>query len=235
MCDDDHVVRSVVTDLVEGRGGEVIAETERSADVVVLAERFRPDVVILDLGLELGSGLDVLAHFATRDDAPHIIVFTAFDGVVDAPAATRIIRKPGFRELERALDGVGRLQAQDADRRRPVRARPAPTARDVLGVDEAVSFYELLVGAEPDDALLALSTDGLDPVDAVVAVREVLRTDDRLTQRRQWLVAFLPGGGTTGARAVVDRLSDAIPDVSDRVRTAPAGVDPAQAFIDLTA
>ena len=234
VCDDDAVVRSVVGDLIEERGGEVIADTERSADAIVLADRFTPNAVVLDLGLGVGSGMDVLHHFAGRGDAPAIVVFTAFDGIVDHPAVSKVIRKPEFGQLGRALDGITQLRVQRSDRRRSTRPLPTPVDRDAVGIDDTAAFYQLLVEAQPDDALIAVSTEGLDPMDAALAVRRVLRTDDRLTQRRGWLVALLVGGGAVGPGAVAQRLTGEIPDVGERFRAAAAGDAPAEAFVDLT-
>ena len=234
VCDDDAVVRSVVSELIEQRRGEIIAETDSGPDAVALAERFEPDVLVLDLGLDVGSGLEVLRHFERCDEAPAIVVFTSFDGVIDSPAATQVVRKPGFEQLERALDAVLQLHVQHDDRRRPTRAVPPPADRDGVGLDQTGAFYEILVDAEPDDVLVALHTDGLDPVQTAASVRRALRSEDRLTQRRDWLVALLVGGGEAGAKAVTERLSGEVPDVSARVRVASAGDAPAEVFVDLT-
>lgn len=233
MCDDDAFARSVIGDLVQDRGGDVIADTERSADAIVLAERFHANAIVLDLGLGVGSGTDVLQHFAGRDDAPAIVVFTAFDGVVEHEAATRIIRKPDFGQLSGALEEIRRVRVERSERRRSTRRVPVPVARDGA-IDDTAAFYELLVDSRPGDALLAISTGGLDPSDASRAVRRVLRTEDRLTLRRGWLVALLVGGAV-GLGPVVRRLAVEVPDIADRVRWAPTGDAPAQAFLDLTA
>lgn len=39
-------------------------------------ERLQPDLIVLDLQLAEGSGIDVLRHFSGRPDAPVIIVLT---------------------------------------------------------------------------------------------------------------------------------------------------------------
>lgn len=235
VCDDDAVIRSVVSELIEERGGEVIAETDSGPDVVALVERFAPDLVVVDLGLDVGSGHDVLRHFERRPDRPAIVVFTAFDGSVASPAATSVVRKPGFQQLERALDAVIQLQVQQVDRRQPTRPLAAPGERDDLGVDQIGAFYEVLVDAQPDDVLLALATDGLDPRATTLAVRAALRTGDRLIVRRDRLVALLVGAGGAGAGAVAARLAADIPDAARRIRSAPAGDAPSEVFIDLTA
>jgi two-component system response regulator DevR len=55
---------------------EVIGWSERADDAVSRIRSTRPEVLVLDLNLAAGSGMDVLRQFAGQPDAPVIIVLT---------------------------------------------------------------------------------------------------------------------------------------------------------------
>jgi hypothetical protein len=86
----------------------------------------------------------------------------------------------------------------------------------------------------PEDSMIAVCTDGLDVTEATLALRRVLRGQDRLIVRRRWLVALLIGGDPSAAHSVIERLRPAIPDIGMRVRCATAGDSPSDAFVALT-
>ena len=234
ICDDDPVVRSLIADLIEERSGEVVAETEHGMAAIGLVDRLSPDVVVVDLSLTTGSGMDVAREIAARDGGPAVIVFSAFDSAVSAGSGLRVVHKPSFDDLGRALDEVVQLTMRGADRRRRARTVPPPVGRDDEGLDETSEFFRVLVDSFPDDSMIAVCTDGLDVTEATLALRNVLRAQDRLTVRRRWLVALLIGGGTSAPHAVIERLRPAIPDIGMRVRCATAGDSPSDAFVALT-
>ncbi len=100
VCDDDPTVRGVVGDLVEELGGAVLAETDSAIETTTLLARFRPDVVVLDLTLRFGSGVDILGGLARLPDPPHVIVFTAYDGLAPVPrSGVDVVHKPDFEGL----------------------------------------------------------------------------------------------------------------------------------------
>ena len=234
VCDDDPVVRSLIADLIEERSGEVVGETEHGLEAIRLIDRLSPDVVVVDLSLTTGSGLDVAREIAARDGGPAVIVFSAFDSAVGAGSGLRVVHKPSFDDLERALDEVVQLTMRGTDRRRQSRAVPPPVGRHDDGVDEMSEFFRVLVESMPDDSMIAVCTDGLDVTEATRALRRVLRAQDRLAVRRRWLVALLIGGGTSATHAVIERLRPAIPDIGMRVRCAVAGDSPSDVYVALT-
>jgi CheY-like chemotaxis protein len=234
ICDVDPVVRSLIRDLVEERSGEVVGETEHGLEAVSLVDRLSPDVVVVDLSLATGSGLDVARELAGRAGGPAVIIFSAFDSGVSAGSGLRVVHKPSFDDLERALDEVVQLTMRGTDRRRRARAVPPPVGRDDDGIDETSEFFRVLVDSMPDDSMIAVCTDGLDVTEAALALRGVLRVQDRVAVRRRWLVALLIGGGESAPHAVIERLRPAIPDIGMRVRCASTGDSPSDAFVALT-
>jgi CheY-like chemotaxis protein len=233
VCDDDAVVRGLISDLVEQREGEVIAETGNSYDAIALIERFAPDLIILDLSLEHGTGTDVIDFIARREVPTEVIIFTSFDGVVDTEHAfVRVVRKPGFDELELQLDDDHRRLAPGGERRRTTRAVTAPVSRSARGLDDPDDFYRILGDAHPTDSLLAVST--ADDADELAAtMRSTIRVQDRLLARGDHVVALLIGGRVEAPDAVRARLRSAVPDVDDRSTSAAVGDDPVGTFMSL--
>ena len=80
--DDDQDLLEVARGVL-GRAGEVIAATSLADARRVLAAR-RPDVVVLDLGLPDGSGVDLIPELTMADGDPiPVIVYTAQDASQD--------------------------------------------------------------------------------------------------------------------------------------------------------
>jgi CheY-like chemotaxis protein len=97
LVEDDSTIRYVVQALLEGEG-HVVAATKDGAAAVAWAERHRPALVILDLGLPFLDGVAVATLLRARyGDLLPIVVFSAD---LNARAKTRhlapfdLVRKP---------------------------------------------------------------------------------------------------------------------------------------------
>ncbi len=69
-------------------GLELAGVAETAAEALAAFESHRPDVVILDLGLRAGTGLDVLHGIKQRAPACRVLVFTGYD---EEPYRTRCL------------------------------------------------------------------------------------------------------------------------------------------------
>jgi DNA-binding NarL/FixJ family response regulator len=70
---DDHAgFRSEARAMLEAEGFDVIGEAASGAAAVDEASRLRPDIVLLDIGLPDGSGLDVVGR--VRAAAPRTLI-----------------------------------------------------------------------------------------------------------------------------------------------------------------
>jgi two-component system NarL family response regulator len=58
---------------------ELVGVVETVADSIAAFQRLHPDVVILDLALRQGSGLDVLPEIRRRAPACRVLIFTSHD------------------------------------------------------------------------------------------------------------------------------------------------------------
>lgn len=77
LVDDHEVVRRGLRGLLEAEAGwQVVGEARTGREAVALAERLRPDVVILDLALPELHGLEVTRRIHTALPGAQVLVFT---------------------------------------------------------------------------------------------------------------------------------------------------------------
>jgi DNA-binding NarL/FixJ family response regulator len=88
LVDDHTIVRAGLRALLDRQPDmTVIAEAENIAEAKAAIERERPDVLVLDLTLPGGGSLDLIRALQTRQDPPHVLVFTMHDDPAYARAA----------------------------------------------------------------------------------------------------------------------------------------------------
>ena len=80
IVDDSHVLaQSVRSSLAEVAGLEVIGHADCVADGIQEIHRAKPDVVILDIRMPDGSGIEVLESLKTHPCPPIVIMLTNYD------------------------------------------------------------------------------------------------------------------------------------------------------------
>jgi two-component system response regulator DevR len=79
LVDDSRVVRERLRDLLDGEDGvAVVGEAGSVAEAKAALHEARPDVVVVDLRLPDGTGMDLLRHVRRAPHVPRCIVITAF-------------------------------------------------------------------------------------------------------------------------------------------------------------
>lgn len=227
ICEDDPVVRSVISDLVDSSGGRVLAAVDSPLDAMAFLERFTPDVVIVDLMLRHGSGTNLVDHVRRAHPGAKVIVFTAYDELLHLDDdAIEVVVKPDFERLGRIMASS---EEGHGERRRTVRhVEHLPRS-----LTDARAFYQLVADAQPEDVLVRVSVDG-DPAGVVQDLRSALRSHDSVLQRSDQVVALLIGGGDDTVRALQARLEQFFPALAARTTSTVAGADPIDAFSRLT-
>jgi len=95
IVDDHPTFRRFARRLLEESGFEVVAEAADARSAVTEVDRWRPDVVLLDVLLPDGSGLVVAEQLARRESSP-AVVLTSSRSESDLGPALRRSSARGF-------------------------------------------------------------------------------------------------------------------------------------------
>src|SRR5947209_11313213 len=114
LVDDHEVVRGGVKSLISANDDmTVVAEAGTVGDAIAQAERTRPDVVVMDVRLADGSGIEATREIRARLEKTQVLMLTSFadDEALFAPimagAAGYVLKQIRGGELIRAIRGVG--------------------------------------------------------------------------------------------------------------------------------
>lgn len=77
ICEDDDAFRGMVRGLFESRGYSVCGEARSGVETISIADREKPDIIFLNLGMPKGSGLNVLPVLRDIDPNTCVIVVTS--------------------------------------------------------------------------------------------------------------------------------------------------------------
>lgn len=90
IVDDHPVVRSGLELLISGEPDlQVCGECDTAGDAIRLVRQHGPDLVLIDLSLKGGSGLDLCKHLAAIDPAIRLLVISVHDEALYADRALR--------------------------------------------------------------------------------------------------------------------------------------------------
>lgn len=189
VCDDDPLLRCVLTRVIGPIGYEVCAEAESPAEAMDVIDRVHADVVVLDLALRDGRGEDLLHHLVAERPDTKVVVFSSHVGDHEAllsAGAVAVVEKPDFPALEVVLGDLAHGGSLRMDLRRPV-SRPVPaldppTALSLSGLEPWSSFRKAAESLLSGDAVLAL--DLVPSVADSGSWDHVLRTDHRVALAR---------------------------------------------------
>ncbi|HET9455402.1 MAG TPA: ANTAR domain-containing protein [Gemmatimonadaceae bacterium] len=117
LAEDDDNARSLVADLLASLGHIVVAEASNGREAIELARDVVPDVVLLDVHMPDGSGIEAAESITQALPGVAVVLFsgdetvTLSDRDVAATAAIAFLPKP---TPPRMLDSTLRLAAQRA-------------------------------------------------------------------------------------------------------------------------
>lgn len=118
LVDDHEVVRDGIKALLEGVEDVVVAAEAGSAhEAVQVAERTQPDVVVMDVRLPDGSGIEATRDIRAQRPATKVLMLTSFAddealfASIMAGAAGYVLKQIRGAELVRAIRTVGRGQS----------------------------------------------------------------------------------------------------------------------------
>lgn len=115
LADDHEVVRQGVRAFIEKQPGwEVCGEAADGRAAVALAERLRPDVVVLDLGMTDLNGLDATRQIKRAQPETEVLIFTGQESdelvhaVFEAGARSYILKHDIGAHLVAAIEALSR-------------------------------------------------------------------------------------------------------------------------------
>lgn len=118
IVDDHEVVRLGLKNLLTRQPNwEVIAEAGTVADAIRRADEHEPDIVVMDIRLSDGSGIDACREIVRNHPLVKVIMLTSFAeddllfNAISAGAVGYVLKQVGNDDLVRAIETVGRGEA----------------------------------------------------------------------------------------------------------------------------
>jgi DNA-binding NarL/FixJ family response regulator len=115
VVDDHEVVRQGLVALLDRRAGfQVVAEAGTVSEAIDAARRFRPDLVIMDIRLPDGSGIEACREIRAELPETRVVILTSFPdeeavlSAIVAGASGYLLKQIRARDLVSALETVGR-------------------------------------------------------------------------------------------------------------------------------
>jgi DNA-binding NarL/FixJ family response regulator len=114
IAEDNSLLRGVLRDALEEAGMAVVGEAADGLEAIAVAERERPDVVVMDMRMPSLDGIEATAQIAAAEWAMPVVVLSAYDepqmieAALTAGAASCLKKGVGLDELiaaVRAADG----------------------------------------------------------------------------------------------------------------------------------
>lgn len=171
LVDDSEVVRMGLRSLLGAEPAvEIIGEAGSVAAAVELCARLRPDVVLLDIRLPDGTGIDACRQILLRAHETRVLILTS---VVDDLLVGNAIRAGAHGYLLKEIDGRGLVQAIfDVAAGRSI-LDPAATARvmQLVKSEAGGAARDPLAGLSPQERrVLALVAKGCTNKEAAVTM-----------------------------------------------------------------
>lgn len=108
VAEDDYLVGEMVRSLLEREGYEVVGEASGGDEAVKLTQEVGPDVVIMDIEMPGGNGLDACGRIQEICPTP-VVILTAYGDeellhrAGQMGAGAYLIKPPRERDLDRAI------------------------------------------------------------------------------------------------------------------------------------
>ena len=115
VVDDHEIVRGGLVALLERRAAfSVVAQAGTVAEAIEAARTYQPDLVIMDIRLPDGSGIEATREIRAENPAIRVLMLTSYPdeeavfAAIVAGASGYLLKRIGARDLVAALEAVGR-------------------------------------------------------------------------------------------------------------------------------
>lgn len=118
IVDDHEVVRLGLSNLLTRQSGwQVVAEAGTVTEAIRLANEHEPDVVVMDIRLSDGSGVEACREIVKAHPQTKVIMLTSFAeddllfNAISAGAAGYVLKQVGNNDLIRTIETIARGEA----------------------------------------------------------------------------------------------------------------------------
>jgi DNA-binding NarL/FixJ family response regulator len=115
VVDDHEVVRQGLVALLDRRENfQVVAEAGSVAESIEMAQRYQPDLVVMDVRLPDGSGIEACRDIRAEHPTTRVVMLTSYPdeeavlSAIVAGASGYLLKQVRARDLVAALEAVGR-------------------------------------------------------------------------------------------------------------------------------
>jgi DNA-binding NarL/FixJ family response regulator len=115
VVDDHEVVRQGLVALLDRKEGfQVVAEAGTVAEAIATARRYQPDIVVMDVRLPDGSGVEACRDIRAERPETRVVMLTSYPdeeavlSAIVAGASGYLLKQIRGRDLVAALETVGR-------------------------------------------------------------------------------------------------------------------------------
>jgi DNA-binding NarL/FixJ family response regulator len=115
VVDDHEIVRQGLVAMLTRRPGfQVVAEAGTVAESIEMARKFKPDLVVMDVRLPDGSGIEACREIRAEMPATRVVILTSYPdeeavfSAIVAGASGYLLKQVRGRDLVAALEAVGR-------------------------------------------------------------------------------------------------------------------------------
>lgn len=161
IADDHEVVRIGLASLLDRQPGfSVVAEARSGDEAVREARRLRPDVVVMDIRMPNGSGIDACRTITAEMPATPVVMLTSYAdsealfAAIDAGASGYVLKRVGSTEL---VDAVRTVAAGGSLLDPAVTRSVLDRIRTTSRLEEGAAFADL---TEQERRVLAHIADG---------------------------------------------------------------------------
>ena len=78
LVEDSPIMANLLRELLEAQGHRIVGVAKTAAAAIAAIPALGPEVVVVDIGLQSGSGFDVLRHCARKSPEQTFIVLTNY-------------------------------------------------------------------------------------------------------------------------------------------------------------
>ena len=109
VAEDEALIRLDIVEILKDQGLDVVAETDNGKTAVELAQKHRPDLVLMDVKMPIMDGITAAEEIAKEQIAP-VVLLTAFsqkelvDRAVEAGAMAYVVKPFSPNDLVPAIE-----------------------------------------------------------------------------------------------------------------------------------